>query len=595
MILSDLGEFYQKRKFDFATTLQKAQKEINLISNLRILVALLLIVAIYFSFLNIVFFLAAIPLLIVFVFLVVKHNSLYAQKTHLENLVKINDLELQALQGNISGFASGSEFIDAHHPYTHDLDIFGEGSLFQATNRGNTINGKLLMAQRLSYPLNSAADIASHQEAIQELTATTDFRQHFQASGMEMDEQRHDREQLLEWVHLPSFVYGSSRNKILLTVLPILTVAAVIAAFITSAVKPFAIGLALSQWIILGMYSKKVNQFHEYISRKKSILEKYGRLLHVFGNEKFKAGILKKLRSRADEADLKVKSLASLVSYLNARLNFLTNLIVNSLLLYDLQCVYRLEKWKHENSANLTAWLDVISEAEVLCSIGTFAFNNPSFIYPTISSELTLKAEGLGHPLISEKECVVNDLYMGKGQAVLIITGANMAGKSTFLRTSGVNLVLALAGAPVFAKTFSCPIINLRSGMRTADSLKDHQSYFYAELDRLKSIMDELRSDKPLLILLDEILKGTNSTDKQTGSIALVKQLLPHPCLAMIATHDIVLGDLENQFPEHIKNYHFEANIENDQLSFDYKLKRGIAQTMNATFLMKKMGIIPGD
>jgi DNA mismatch repair ATPase MutS len=411
---------------------------------------------------------------------------------------------------------------------------------------------------------------------------------------MEMDEQRHDREQLLEWVHLPSFVYGSSRNKILLTVLPILTVAAVIAAFIISAVKPFAIGLALSQWIILGMYSKKVNQFHEYISRKKSILEKYGRLLHVFGDEKFKAGILKKLLSRADEADVKVKSLASLVNYLNARLNFMTNLVVNSLLLYDLQCVYRLEKWKHENSVNLTAWLDVISEAEVLCSIGTFAFNNPSFIYPTISPELTLKAEGLGHPLISEKECVVNDLYMGKGQAVLIITGANMAGKSTFLRTSGVNLVLALAGAPVFAKTFSCPIINLRSGMRTADSLKDHQSYFYAELDRLKSIMDELRSDKPLLILLDEILKGTNSTDKQTGSIALVKQLLPHPCLAMIATHDIVLGDLENQFPEHIKNYHFEANIENDQLSFDYKLKRGIAQTMNATFLMKKMGIIPG-
>jgi len=210
MIRSDLGEFYQKRKFDFATTLQKAQKEINLISNLRILVALLLIVAIYFSFLNIVFFLAAIPLLIVFVFLVVKHNSLYAQKTHLENLVKINDLELQALQGNISGFPSGSEFIDPHHPYTHDLDIFGEGSLFQATNRGNTINGKLLMAQRLSYPLNSAADIASHQEAIQELTSKTDFRQHFQASGMEMDEQRHDREQLLEWVHLPSFVYGSS-------------------------------------------------------------------------------------------------------------------------------------------------------------------------------------------------------------------------------------------------------------------------------------------------------------------------------------------------------------------------------------------------
>ncbi|HEX6224303.1 MAG TPA: hypothetical protein VFZ52_07830 [Chryseolinea sp.] len=359
--------------------------------------------------------------------------------------------------------------------------------------------------------------------------------------------------------------------------------------------KPFAIGLALSQWAILGFHSKKVSDFHEYISKKKNILEKYGRLLHLFRQETFTSEVLKKLTSHAQEADEKVESLATLVSYLNARLNFLTNLVVNSLLLYDLQCVYRLEKWKAENSAHVTQWLDVISEAEFLCSMGTFAFNHPSFIFPDITQELAINAEGLGHPLISEKDCVTNDVYVGKGQKVLIITGANMAGKSTFLRTSGVNLVLALAGAPVYAKVFSCPIINLRSGMRTADSLKDHQSYFYAELDRLKGIMDELRSDKPLLILLDEILKGTNSTDKQSGSIALVKQLLPHPCLAMIATHDIVLGDLESQFPGNIKNYHFEASIEDDQLSFDYKLKPGIAQTMNATFLMKKMGIIPRE
>ena len=594
MIRSDLDIYYQKRKTDFEIGLEKARTEINFVSNLRILVAILFLVAAYFAFSNVTFSLAVIPLLIVFIFLISKHNKLYDQKIHLENLVKINDLEAHALKGNIAGFPAGTEFIDPHHPYTHDLDIFGEGSLFQAVNRGNTINGKHLMAQRLSYPLASGEQILLQQEAVQELTSKTDFRQHFQASGMEIDEQRYDREQLLEWVRLPSFLFGPSWIKLLLTALPMMTVAAVVTAFFITDAKPVAIVLALTQWAILGFYSKRVNHFHEYISRKKNILEKFGRLLHVFGKEKFTSAILKTLTSSADEADLKVNSLASLVTNLNARLNFLTNLVVNSLLLYDLQCVYRLEKWKQENSAHLTRWLNVISEAEVLCSLSTFAFNHPSFIYPKISSELIIKTEGLGHPLISEKECVTNDLYIGKGQAVLIITGANMAGKSTFLRTSGVNLVLALAGAPVYAKTFSCPIINLRSGMRTADSLKDHQSYFYAELDRLKSIMDELRSDKPLLILLDEILKGTNSTDKQSGSIALVKQLLPHPCLAMIATHDIVLGDLENQFPQHIKNYHFEANIENDQLSFDYKLKPGIAQTMNATFLMKKMGIIPG-
>jgi DNA mismatch repair ATPase MutS len=175
----------------------------------------------------------------------------------------------------------------------------------------------------------------------------------------------------------------------------------------------------------------------------------------------------------------------------------------------------------------------------------------------------------------------------------MIITGANMAGKSTFLRTLGVNIVLALNGAPVCSSSFHCPVISMRSGMRTADSLQDHQSYFYAELDRLKSIMDELRAGKPLLILLDEILKGTNSTDKQAGSIALVRQLLSYPCLALIATHDLALGDLEKEYPDRVKNYCFEPTIENDQLSFDYKLKQGLAQKMNATFLMKKMGIIP--
>ena len=168
-----------------------------------------------------------------------------------------------------------------------------------------------------------------------------------------------------------------------------------------------------------------------------------------------------------------------------------------------------------------------------------------------------------------------------------------MAGKSTFLRTLGLNMVLALNGAPVCAASFKCPVIDIRSGMRTADSLKDHQSYFFAELNRLKSIMADLRAEKPLLILLDEILKGTNSNDKQAGSIALVKQLLPHPCLAVIATHDLALGELEQEYPEKVKNYSFEATIEDDILSFDYKLKLGIAQKMNASYLMRKMGIIP--
>jgi DNA mismatch repair ATPase MutS len=303
--------------------------------------------------------------------------------------------------------------------------------------------------------------------------------------------------------------------------------------------------------------------------------------------------LLRSHGEKANNADVKVKKLASLVYALDARMNAMTSIFTNSFLLYDLNCIYRLEKWKDENSANLESWLDTVSDLEVLNGFSTFSFNHQSFTFPKIHDQLNISATELGHPLIKPEECVANDFLIGNGPTVLIITGANMAGKSTFLRTVGINLVLALNGSSVSAKTFSCPVINLRTGMRTADSLKDHQSYFYAELNRLKGIMDELRRNIPLLILLDEILKGTNSTDKQAGSIALVKQLLPHPCLAIIATHDLALGDLQTEFPAKVKNYCFEANIENDQLSFDYKLKQGLATKMNATFLMKKMGIIP--
>ena len=309
--------------------------------------------------------------------------------------------------------------------------------------------------------------------------------------------------------------------------------------------------------------------------------------------EQFTSPLLQTLGLRAERADQKVGALASLVSAFDARLNSMTNLVVNSLLLYDLQCVYRLEKWKAENAPELMGWIGTVHQFEVLCSIGTFAFNHPAFVFPTINERQRLSGLGVGHPMLAEDARVDNDVYMDDKQSIMIITGANMAGKSTFLRALGVNVVLALAGAPVCAREFDCPWIEMRSGMRTADSLKEKQSYFYAELDRLKSIMDELRSGTPLLILLDEILKGTNSTDKQAGSLALVNQLVHHKCLVVIATHDLALGDLENAYPGRILNYSFEANIENDQLSFDYKLKRGIAQKMNATFLMRKMGIIP--
>jgi hypothetical protein len=593
MNLPELISFYKKRCDHFTISLIAEKKKINLISNLRLITALCFLITAYFAFTITILAFAALLLLVAFVLLVQRHSRMFEKKIHLENLLRINEHEAKSLTGDVSGFANGSEFIDPHHLYTHDLDIFGDGSLFQSVSRCNTIRGKQRMASRLSDALLDYEEILENQIAIKELAQKTEFRQHFQAAGLEIREQQHDHEELLAWLRSPSILFTKDWFKIVLYALPAATLASITAAFFFPPLRTVAIFLAITQWGILGLYIKRVNIFHEYISRKKTILEKYAHLLHFLQAEEFSSPLMQKLSVSAKEADVKVKALASLVSTFNARLNAMTNLVVNSLLMFDLQCVYRLEKWKDENASNLKTWLEVICEAEVLCSFGTFSFNHPSFVYAKIEKDLVIDADDLGHPLINENECVSNDLQVDKQQSVVIITGANMAGKSTFLRSMGVNVVLALNGAVVCAKAFRCPVIQMRTGMRTADSLKEHQSYFYAELNRLKAIMDELRSDRPLFVLLDEILKGTNSTDKQLGSIALVRQLLGHPCLALIATHDLTLGELEKEYPGQIRNFCFEAMIENDQLSFDYKLKSGLAQKMNATYLMKKMGIIP--
>lgn len=590
----DLHAFYDKRKSHFIDSLLSLNKRVNLISNIRLAVAVVFLVIAYFAFSNHALFYVLPLVLLAFVLLVRRHATLFDQKVHLENLNRIQQDELYALRGDFSHNSSGSEFINVHHPYTHDLDVFGEGSLFQFINRSNTRGGKKLLSQRLSFTPQNADEILARQQAVKELAGKTDFRHEVQALSMQTDEQPDDERELNEWLSQPSFIYGKPSYRLVLAIFPAITVALVVAAFFIDGITGIAILAAGLQWVFLGFHMKRVNAFHQYISRKKNILEKYAQMLFYIRKEKYSTSLMQKLGGQAGNADEKLRQLASLVSAFDARMNSMTNLVVNSLLLYDLQCVYRLEKWKEQHAHGLPAWLETIRETEVLCSMGTFSFNHAGFAFPEINRERKLSAKGLGHPLLEESERVVNDLHLDDEQSIMIITGANMAGKSTFLRSLGVNVVLALSGAPVCAAEFDCPLIEVRSGMRTADSLKEHQSYFYAELDRLKSIMDELRRGKPLLILLDEILKGTNSTDKQAGSVALVKQLVEHPCLALIATHDLALGDLEKEYPRRILNYSFEANIENEQLSFDYKLKRGLAQKMNATFLMRKMGIIGG-
>lgn len=248
----------------------------------------------------------------------------------------------------------------------------------------------------------------------------------------------------------------------------------------------------------------------------------------------------------------------------------------------------------HKNNGHTQQWFSALSELDALISLGAFTFNNPDYIFPEITSDtFCFESEALGHPLIPREKCVKNDVKISGTPYFMIITGANMAGKSTYLRTIGVNHLLASIGAPVCAQTFRFSSGKLLTNLRTADSLVNNESYFFAELKRLKMIINRLQAqEEGLFIILDEILKGTNSEDKQKGSFALMQRFIKLGGNGIIATHDLALGTLEMEFPQAIKNYHFDADISNDALSFTYQIHKGIARNMNASFLMKKMGIV---
>ena len=330
--------------------------------------------------------------------------------------------------------------------------------------------------------------------------------------------------------------------------------------------------------------------------KKMLILTTYARLIHIIEEKKMRCIALKEIKElvggEKQTASQAVKRLTELMNALDQRNNMLMQFVLNGLFFWELRQVMKIEAWKENYAAHLPDWLEAIGEIDAYCSLACFAYNHPGYVFSEIASKpFCVEAEALGHPLMNRNKCVRNDIRIAKRPFFIIITGANMAGKSTYLRTIGVSYLLACIGAPVWAEKMKLYPAQLVTSLRTTDSLADNESYFFAELKRLKLIIDKLNSGEELFIILDEILKGTNSMDKQKGSFALIKQFMALQANGIIATHDLLLGSLIDLFPKDIHNYCFEADITNNELTFSYKLRDGIAQNMNACFLMKKMGI----
>ena len=590
--MHNLKQLYADRQAESTKSFEGVSKSLNQIAMARLAIALIFLFIAYLAFSNSVFIYPLPVLAGVFFFLVKRYNKLFKRSQVLNNLITLNSLEGKALDFDYSNFGNGDQHIDPHHYYSHDLDLFGNGSLFQYLNRCGTEIGEEKLASLLLAPQASVQHIHERQEAVKELHDKIQFRQEFWANAKVQQDSALELKKSFAWLNEENLFEGKSGYKILMLAGPILVLSILAITIFNSVWMPLLIGAMSVQWIIATFHSKSITRIHNLLGKNRQVLEKYAVLLKLIAEQNFNSTLWQGLKKEAVEASIKVGEYSRLVNALESRLNFFATVFGNALFLNDLYSVRRLERWRDVNGKHLPRWLEALAEADALCAIGTFHFNNPAYAFPAIQDSLQIQSEALGHPLIAFTKRVDNDFVQGNPETILIVTGANMAGKSTFLRAVGVNIVLALAGAPVCAKTFSCPLIGLRTGMRTSDSLLENQSYFYAELNRLKRIMDELREGKPLLILLDEILKGTNSTDKQSGSIAIVEQLVNLNALILLATHDVALGDLQRQFPTNVSNACFESEVDGDRLIFDYKLKAGVAQKANATFLMKQMGIV---
>lgn len=519
-----------------------------------------------------------------------KHLAIKKAASEARVLASLAEGELRALAHDFSGLADGQAFLDPQHPYALDLDIFGRKSLFQFINRTVTAPGTSRLAAALAgeHSSETAGVTRQQSKALQDLP---DWCLRFRTIGQELNDDIRYFDRLIAWLDRPEVVAGST-DRLILLLSPLLTVLSLAAMFLITPWQVGVLGLLPAGWML--------RKYHETIQREHNHTAEMGELLKTY------AALLAQAETRPAAPALPgnpqraLSRLSYLVSQLDVRYNpFVMFLEVGGL--WSLQWLWKLDQWRTEHREHLPIWLAALAETDALVSWATLRYNHPDWTDPEFTDEPLVMATGLGHPLLPPAGRITNDFQIGTDGHIHLITGSNMAGKSTWLRTVGVNLVLANAGGPVCAITATTtspgilrtrPNLQVWTSMRTQDDLSESTSSFYAELKRLKAIIEAVSDqDQEVFFLLDEILKGTNSRDRHTGSRALIRQLIRDQGAGIIATHDLELAVLEKEPGSRVENYAMEVQTMGDQLTFDYKLHPGVCQSFNATALMARMGI----
>jgi hypothetical protein len=532
----------------------------------------------------------------VFIFLVVRHGRLSFDMDRFGRLAEINRMYMARMQTDWVNFADcGQEFVDDTHPYTSDLDIFGPKSLFQWLNIAHTYYGRSALCVFLNKPNKSITAVKRRQKAIKELSGMLDFCQELQCEGMLAKDAASDPAELLSYTEEQTKRFRSDWIINLFYLLPASVILAFVLFFLGAPIPLFVPLLILSaQMLIFAIGFKKNASITNNVYGLRKNLGAFGNLLRRIEKEEFRDEYLCELKqeffSNKEPASASLKKLETVTNAIDVKFSTVAYFLLNFILLWDYHCVFALEEWKKQYGKQIRRWLETIGHIEALTSLAVPGQIYPDWAFPEFSDKgLRFAAAELGHPLISKEVCVRNDFEISSRACV--ITGSNMSGKTTLLRTVGITLVLAYSGAQVFAGRLDCSIMEIFTSMRIRDDLNSGISTFYAELLRIKTIIDYSHKELPMIYLIDEIFMGTNSPDRIAGARSVLKNLSKSWIIGLISTHDFELCDLENESKASIKNYHFTETYRNNEIKFDYKLCSGRSTTTNARYLMKMVGI----
>ncbi len=584
--------YYKQHVKTYTSEAEKLYKRMTTLSMLRLLVFVLTSCGIYIMFQNWQMALSiGVIGVVVFAYLLSKYTDVKARRNFNKALADINEEEINIASGDFHQRDQGLVFQDPNHFYSLDIDLFGRGSFFQFINRTTIKEGTRTLADLLKS--NAINDIVLRQEAIKELSTKPKWRQQYSATSSLVTVET-PAKVIIHWLHN----YQGFLPKIMAWLPLAFTIATIVISGLTL-FKVLESEMLIGFWLLAGLgitggYLKKINILSANTDKVKDTFRQYASLLDRIENEHFSSELLQQKQQQIQSKDKKAstvfRELSRALDALDNRNNLIGAIFGNGLFLTDLKNSYRIEQWIKTHKDKVADWFEVVSFFDAYNTLGGFAFNHPEFVFPEIvSNDTVIKSEQLGHPLLDKGKRVDSDLQIGHEQ-FFIVTGANMAGKSTFLRTVSLHIVMANVGLPVCAKASTYSPVKLITSMRTTDSLTDDSSYFFSELTRLKYIVDAIQ-EAPYFIVLDEILKGTNSTDKAIGSRKFVEKLVASNATGIIATHDLSLCEIEKELDD-VKNYYFDAEIIDDELHFDYRLKEGVCQNMNASFLLKKMNIV---